>query len=117
MNRSIWTWIQAAISLCNAMFLVISHVPGAVTIGDTASRLVGQVGHHVLAKVSQGTVSAEVAPRRACELRPTPPRRQFTPENPGFVRVRLDSSDALDGSGCQRTVTATALHPRPGERS
>ena len=105
MNRSIWTWIQAAVSLCNAMFLVISHVPGAVTMGDTASRLVGQVGHHVLAKVSQGIASAAVG------------LRQFTPENAGFVRIRLDSSDALDGCGCRRTVTAPAHGPCPGERS
>jgi hypothetical protein len=117
MNRSIWTWIQAAVSLSNAMFLVISHVPSPVTMGDIASRLVGQVGHHVLAEVSQRPVCASVAPRGTCEPRPTPALRRFTPENPGFVGIRLNPSDALDECGCQRKVTAPADGPCSGERS
>jgi len=53
MNRSTWTWIQLAISISNAMFLVISHVPSPVTAADIASLLVGQAGHRVLAKAAQ----------------------------------------------------------------
>jgi hypothetical protein len=48
MNRSIWTWIQLAASVSNAMFLVISHVPNPVMAGDIARHLVGQAAHHVL---------------------------------------------------------------------
>jgi hypothetical protein len=54
MNRSIWSWIQLAISLVNAMFLVFSHVAGPVSAADIAGLLVGQAAHRVFAKAAQG---------------------------------------------------------------
>jgi hypothetical protein len=53
MNRSIWTWIQLAVSLTNAIFLVISHLSGPISEADIASLLVGQAGHRVLAKAAR----------------------------------------------------------------
>lgn len=53
MNRSIWTWIQLAISLSNALFLVMSHIPGSASTADIASLRVGQAESRVIAAAGQ----------------------------------------------------------------
>ena len=52
MNRSLFTWIQLALSVSNATFLVISHVPSPAAAADLAGLLVGPPGHRVIAKAA-----------------------------------------------------------------
>ncbi len=58
MNRSIWTWIQLAASITNAMFLVIAHVPSTGTAAEIASVLVGEAEQRIVAAAAQAARSA-----------------------------------------------------------